>query len=100
MIGKEIKIYVLLLNNFSKQLMIILDKAKERYIKVTHITFSYYVHQQMIEEMNECIILGGDIQKLYEPILSSTVTVSINPLFVFNIIELIGEKQSGFQIRV
>ncbi len=100
MISKEIKIYALLVDDISKQLLFILGKAKERKIKITHIAISHYIHQQIVEGINITIIMGGNVQEVYKLILEDDISVSINPLFVFNIIELKGEKQSGFQIRI
>ena len=100
LMSKELKIYALLHNDISKQILSLLELTKDRYIKITHISVSHYVHQKLIEDMNIAIILGSDIQKLYEPIFRKSISMSVNPLFVFNIIELKGEKESGFQIRV
>lgn len=98
--SKEIKIYALLVDNISRQLLFILDRAKKRKIKITNISISHYIHQQIVEDMNITIILGDSVQEVYKLMLNDSISVSVNSLFVFNIIELKGEKESGFQIRV
>ena len=90
---KRKKIYTLHIGSVSLQILRILDAAKSMDVEISHISISYYVHQRIVEEMNVALILGGNVQDIYARLLKDNISIDVNPLFVFNLIEVEGEKK-------
>jgi ABC-type tungstate transport system substrate-binding protein len=93
---KRKKIYSLHLGSISLQILRILDAAENMDVSISHISTSYYVHQRIVEEMNMALMLGGNVQDIYGRLLKDSISINVNPLFVFNLIEVEGEKKWTF----
>ena len=90
---KRKKIYTLHIGSISLQMLRILNAAEKMDVEISHISVSYYVHQRIVEEMNVALILGGNVQDIYARLLKDNISIDVNPLFVFNLIEVEGEKK-------
>lgn len=42
------------------------------------------------------LMLGGNVQDIYGRLLKDSISINVNPLFVFNLIEVEGEKKWTF----
>lgn len=93
------KLFPLSPYNMGFQIIKIIDGLEEDKWSVVNIDMSPFVYKYLINEMNVLKIKDGSISKVYKSFLRDSVKMSINPLFVFNLIEVTGEQEWNINMK-